>query len=83
LQLSIHAGFLACQKPTMDRNYCLIVFIVCHTVIHRKLQNEYEKKIDVQKKKGGQHLKKKGGRQHRVLTTCTTGACYDFFPLVL
>ena len=45
----------------MDRNYCLIVFIVCHTVIHRKLQNEYEKKIDVQKKKGGQHLKKKGG----------------------
>ena len=54
LQLSIHAGFLTCQKPTMDRNYCLIVFIVCQTVIHRKLQNEYEKKIDVQKKKGGE-----------------------------
>jgi hypothetical protein len=32
-----------CQKPGMDRNYCLIVFIVytfvCHPVVHRKLQN--------------------------------------------
>ena len=35
-----------CQKPGMDRNYCLIVFIVY--ICHRKLQNVvYMKKIDV------------------------------------
>jgi hypothetical protein len=30
-----------CQKPSMDRNCCLIVFFlyICHTEIHRKLQN--------------------------------------------
>jgi hypothetical protein len=59
----------------MDRNYCSIVLYyvrnpawiettvrlyICHTVIHRKLQNGVymKKKIDV-KKKGGATYKKK------------------------
>ena len=40
----------------MDRNYCLLVFIVyiCHPVIHRELQNVvYMKKKSMFKKKGG------------------------------
>jgi hypothetical protein len=42
----------------MDRNYCLIVFIVytfvCHPVVHRKLQNVvYMKKNRCLKKRGG------------------------------
>jgi hypothetical protein len=44
----------ACQKPSMDRNCCLIVFLlyICHTVIHRKLQNVvYMKKKLMLKKK--------------------------------
>ena len=39
----------------MDRNYCLIVFIVyiCHTVIHRKFKNVvYMKKKSMFKKRG-------------------------------
>ena len=73
----------------MDRNYCLIVFIVyiCHTVIHRKLQNVVymtesmiKKKKKKKKKKGGggggQHLKNKKTKkreQHRVLSASTCG----------
>ena len=43
----------------MDRNCCLIVFLllyICHTVIHRKLQNVvymiHEKKLMLKKKEG-------------------------------
>jgi hypothetical protein len=46
----------ACQKPSMDRNCCLIVFLlyICHTVIHRKLQNVVymQKKLMLKKKEG-------------------------------
>ena len=46
----------ACQKPSMDRNCCLIVFLlyICHTVIHRELQNVVymKKKLMLKKKEG-------------------------------
>ena len=46
----------ACQKPSMDRNCWLIVFLlyICHTVIHRKLQNVVymKKKLMLKKKEG-------------------------------
>ena len=53
-----------CQKPSMDRNCSLIVFFlyICHTVIHRKLQN-----VVYMKKKGGMGNQ----RHHRVLSTST------------
>jgi len=47
---------------------------ICHTMIHRKLQNVVymKKKIDVKKKRGG---------QHRVLSTRTCGFNADFYIL--
>jgi hypothetical protein len=50
--VSIHGGFLTCQKPGMDRKLQNVVYIIIG------------KKIDV---------KKKGGGQHRVLSTRTCG----------
>ena len=47
------------SQPIMDRNRCLIVLLllyICHTVIHRKLQNVvymiHEKKLMLKKKEG-------------------------------
>ena len=59
----------ACQKPSMDRNCCLIVFLsyICHTVIHRKLQNVVYMKKKLMLKKGGMGNQK----HHRVLSTST------------
>ena len=54
----------------MDRNYCLIVFIVykCHTVIHRKFKNVvYMKKIDVKKKGEGHSETPLGYPVHKYL----------------
>ena len=36
---NFRGGGRASGPGSAPGNYCLIVFIVCHTVIHRKLQN--------------------------------------------
>ena len=78
---------ILCQKPGMDRTTVwLYLLYICHTMIHRKLQNVvYIKKKSMlkknkinkkkNKKKGEQHLEKRGGH-HKVLSTRTC----DFAP---
>jgi hypothetical protein len=58
----------------MDRNCCLIVFFlyICHTVIHRKLQNVvYMKKKLMLKKKEGWAIRS------------TIGSCPQVPPVIL
>ena len=58
--VSIHTGFLT--------TVWLFLLYICHTVIHRKLQNVvYMKKIDVKEKRGGGQSE----APYRVLSTST------------
>ena len=53
---SIHAGLILCQKPGMDRNYCLIVFIVYMSYSDTQRVAKcclYKKKSMFKKKRGG------------------------------